>query len=362
MKKILALTAAVFMFSCQQSDMMTDGSSSLITAVGRYENNPAGVKMYSAGGYFTVAFQGGYCEIDVLNDGEFEHSFLELAVDSLEPQKFRVGRGVTKFLIGEKENVPENAVRYSGKLQDKDSHCVTLCRDSETMMSFTQIKSISAPKILKWTPETDLKIEFVGNSITSGCDCDSSTVPLKDYKWGDWHRAYYAYGPRTARNLNAQYSLASVSGIGLVHSCCEMKITMPQIYDKVLMRYDTINYDFSFEPALICCCLGQNDGIQENETFIKAYVDFVKMLKEKNPTAKNIVLLNSPMADDSLNAWLQTVLPKVVETLTQEGITGVWNFEFSHNKNAGGSAHPDVRQQGEAAGELTEFLKKEVLK
>ena len=345
MKKILPLLMSAALFSCQPSEMTITGDNALITAIGRYENNAAGAKMYSAGGYFTFAFQGKNCELSVLNDGEFDHSFLELVVDG-EPKKIRVGRGDTTLVIKKDEN----------KL-----HEVTLCRDSETMMSFTQIKSIKAEKILAWTPETNLKIEFIGNSITSGCDCDSSLVSQKDYKWGDWHRAYFAYGPQTARNLNAQYSLASVSGIGLIHSCCDINLTMPQIYDKVLMRYDTISYDFSFKPDLICCCLGQNDGIQDNETFVSAYVNFVKMLKEKNPSAKNIVLLNSPMANDSLNTWMQEVLPQVVERLTNDGVTGVKNFEFSHNKNNGGAMHPDVQQQGEAAKELTDFLKKEVL-
>ena len=87
----------------------------------------------------------------------------------------------------------------------------------------------------------------------------------------------------------------------------------------------------------------------------------MKMLKEKNPTAKNIVLLNSPMANDSLNTWMQEVLPQVVERLTNDGVTGVKNFEFSHNKNNGGAMHPDVLQHSEVAKELTEFLKKEVL-
>ncbi|MBQ3655589.1 MAG: hypothetical protein II956_01920 [Bacteroidales bacterium] len=346
MKKILPLLFSAALFSCQNSADEITGNSNLLTAIGRYENTPDGVKMYSAGGYFTFAFQGKNCELTVLNDGDFDHSFLDLIVDDDKPQKFRVGRGDTTFVITKK---------------DDKLHHVMLCRDSETMMSFTQIKKVKADKISAWTPETSLKIEFIGNSITSGCDCDTSLVSQKDYQWGDWHRAYYAYGPQTARNLNAQYSLASVSGIGLIHSCCDNPFTMPQIYDNVKMRYDTIPYDFSFKPDLICCCLGQNDGIQDNETFISAYTAFVKMLKEKNPSAKNIVLLNSPMANDSLNTWLQEILPQVVDRLTKDGVTGVKNFELPHNKNAGGSMHPDILQHGEIAKELTEFLKKEVL-
>ena len=358
MKKISTLLlSAVFLFSCQNPDMEISGESNLITAIGRYENSPEGVKMYSAGGYFTFAFEGNSCEIQINNAGDYDHSFFEIAVDDIISQNFRAERGITKIVIGEKGNNTDSTKFFFETLPNTQIHNVVLCRNSETMMGYTQIKTIKAQKIYNWTPKTNLKIEFIGNSITSGCDSDSSLVSSKDYKWGDWHRAYYAYGPQTARNLNAQYSLASVSGIGLVHSCCDIPFTMPQIYDKVLMRYDTIQYDFSFNPDLICCALGQNDGIQDDEYFINAYTDFVKLLFKKNPSAKNIVLLNSPMANDSLDSWLKKVLPQVVDRLSSQGINNVTHFEFSHNKNAGGSNHPDIYQHQEVAKELTEFLK-----
>ncbi|MDJ1500004.1 hypothetical protein [Xanthocytophaga agilis] len=80
------------------------------------------------------------------------------------------------------------------------------------------------------------KLEFIGNSITCGTVSDVSEILCDKNQWYDLHNAYMAYGPRTASELNAQWHLTSVSGIGLIHSCCNMDIVMPQVFDKVNQR------------------------------------------------------------------------------------------------------------------------------
>lgn len=346
------------MFSCQQS-MTIDGNSNLITTVGRYQQDSYGKKMWAAGGYFTFAFKGKSCVMQLLSEGDYDYSFIEIIVDNFPPQRVKIPKGENTIVVGQKpENLFGNVITFENNLEeDVEIHDVTICRDSETMMGFTQLKSVTADEIFGRVLHPDFRIEFIGNSITSGTDIDTNLINSKDYKWGDWHRAYYAYGPVTARNLNAEYSLASVSGIGLTHSCCDIPYTIADVYDKLIMRYDSLSYDFSFNPDVICCCLGQNDGIQENTSFVDAYIKFIKLLKEKNKNVKHIVLLSSPMADDSLYNWLKDVLPQTVDKAKSEGINEVTYLLLDHNKNGGGASHPDVFQHQEVANQLTEFLK-----
>ncbi len=58
-------------------------------------------------------------------------------------------------------------------------------------------------------------IEFIGNSITCGAAADPSEVPCGTGVYHDQHNAYYAYGPRVARALAANYIVRSVSGSGI---------------------------------------------------------------------------------------------------------------------------------------------------
>src|SRR4029077_4929292 len=132
---------------------------------------------------------------------------------------------------------------------------------------------IRCAKLVKPPSKRIRKIEFIGNSITCGTGSDLSEIPCGKGKWQDQHNAYMSYGAVTARTLGAQYHLSAVSGIGLMHSCCNMNIIMPQVFDKISMRNDTIKWDFKmYQPNVVTVCLGQNDGIQDSATFCKNYI------------------------------------------------------------------------------------------
>lgn len=372
------LFAASILVSCNTSPVTVGGDSELITFVGRTDHSEASApKQWAAGGYFTFGFEGDECEI-VINDecpyGE-TRNIIEIIVDDNYIAHFRSdndkddeGKTITRdslqyhiilrnaVMSSADNTLPANTIECP--IDPKcTTHHVTICRDSETAMGYTQLVSVKADNIFRWAPGEGLKIEFIGNSITCGAEADTLLRPRDQYKWGDWHRAYLGYGPRTARALDAQWSLVSVSGIGLIHSCCDMGITMPQVYDKIILRDNKLAYDFSFQPDIICSCLGQNDGIQDSTAFCSAYVDFIKDVKVKNPQAKQIVLLSSPMDHGDLNTWLCRMIESVVAQLKAEGIDNVSYFFYSKAWNAGGADHPSTAEHEEIAAELTAYLK-----
>ena len=362
---MLAMTLLATSCDNGSKTMTVGGGDDVITFVGRTDySTKEAPKQWAAGGYFTFGFEGNTCYIE-LNDEVLygnKYNIIEVCVDDVESKCFYT-KGIRNIIaideLFDECDAKDTAVNYmvfNTPIGNKEHH-VTICRDTETAMGYTQLISVSADNIFKWTPATSLKMEFIGNSITCGAEADTTLMARDQYQWGDWHRAYYGYGPRTARNLNAQWSLVSVSGIGLIHSCCDMDITMPQVYDKMMLRDNKLSYDFGYKPDVICCCLGQNDGIQDSTAFCTAYVDFIKTVKQHNPQAKKIVLLTSPMDNGELSAWLKRMLASIVDKLTTDGMEGVSYFAYSKAWNNGGAMHPSANEHEEIADELTSYIK-----
>ena len=65
---------------------------------------------------------------------------------------------------------------------------------------------VSPAGLLAQTTKTNLNIVFIGNSITCGALADSTVEPCGMGAYHDHHDAYYAYGPRVARALDAEFT------------------------------------------------------------------------------------------------------------------------------------------------------------
>ena len=82
---------------------------------------------------------------------------------------------------------------------------------------------------------------------------------------------------------------------------------MPQVFDKINMRSDSIAWVFNrYIPDVVTICLGQNDGIQDSTVFCTNYINFIKQVRQQYKKA-NIVCLTSPMADEKLVAVLKKI-------------------------------------------------------
>jgi hypothetical protein len=167
-----------------------------------------------------------------------------------------------------------------------------------------------------------------------------------------------AYGPLTARALNAQWHLSAVSGIGLMHSCCNMNIIMPPVFNKIDLRGDSVQWNFKqYQPDVLTVCLGQNDGILDSVVFCKAYIDFIHQLRIYYPKTQ-IVLLTSPMADEKLKAVLKKQIIAIVNDINRKNHTKLSYYFFSRSFNGGCDYHPSMSEHQLIAKELTAYLKK----
>ncbi len=372
MKPILIAFAliATVLAACQRGPVTIPGGHNNIVYFGRTDfSDSLHPKQWAAGAYFSVGFEGKYCIINISDEyySDRRSNLLEVVLDNYDRTQPVVTKdSVTNIVIGNPpdemmKNLKGNVVRcfenYFDTTDVKDLHTAIVCRNTETAMGYTQVNSVTAQHTFPNRLGRIWAFEFIGNSITCGAEADTTLMPSKDYQWGDWHRAYYSYGPMTARNERSIWSLVSVSGIGLIHSCCDMDVTMPQVYDKFVLRYNQKKCDNPYSPTHVFICLGQNDGIQDSAKFCNAYVDFVKQVRDFHRDEPfSYYLLTSPMADDELREWQKRMLTAIQQRLKDEGFHRVHKYSFSRSWNSGGASHPSIEEHKQIAEELTEFI------
>lgn len=323
-------------------------SNSLIQYYGRIQNADLDLpRFWSPGVYIKLKIDGNKCSF-ILNDQVLYgnvYNYIELVIDG---KQFRF-----------QNRFKANLITIHG-LQ-KTTHNITICKDTESSQGYLEFAGVSCKKLLPLPAKPPRKIEFIGNSITCGYGADTSEIACHKGQWYDQHNAYMAYGPVTARALNAQWQLTAVSGIGLIHSCCGMKILMPQVYDKIDLHADSLQYIFSnYTPDLVSICLGQNDGIQDSAAFCSAYVQFVKNIRSKFPQAK-ILLLSSPMADANLREALKKYISSIVRYFHQHNDSEIYKFFYEKQYNKGCDGHPDLSEHQEIAALLIQFIKQKNL-
>ncbi|RFM32825.1 acetyl xylan esterase [Chitinophaga silvisoli] len=299
-------------------------------------------RFWQPGVYIRAKFNGTYCNIIIEDEERYnQHNYLAIQIDDQPPRRIE-----TKSA--------HNVIQAAVNLPEGD-HMITICKNTEAGIGYLDFLGFQCKKLLPITSTPSRRLEFIGNSITCGTGSDQSSFPCGQGQWYDQHNAYMSYGPLTARSLDAQWMLSSVSGIGLIHSCCDMKITMPQVFDKINMRDDSLKWDFQkYQPHVLTICLGQNDGSQDAATFCNAYVKFIRTLRGYYPNT-SIVLLSSPMADADLSAVLKTYIKKVVASCGDKNVS---YFFFSKRYHGGCGDHPTLEEHKLIAGELTAYIKK----
>ncbi len=319
---------------------------SRIQYVGRVDfSNPQAPRFWAPGVYISARFKGSNCQI-LINDEVMygnNHNYIEIIIDGKNPYRIQ---------LKEKENI----ISVPAGLSD-GYHTIIICKDTESNNGYLDFNGFKCEDLV--TPATlpKRKIEYFGDSITSGTAMDLSVVPCGQGQWYDQHNAYMSYGARTSRNLNAQWQISALAGVGLVHSCCDMKVKMPQIYDKDDLYKDSISWNFNrYQPDVVTICLGQNDGLQDSVLFCGAYVNLLKAMRQNYPKA-DIVCLSSPMADQSLTPVLHKYLSAITAYMNASGDKRVSKFFFSRQYHNGCGGHPDMAEHELIANELTAYIK-----
>lgn len=189
---------------------------------------------------------------------------------------------------------------------------VQIVKLSETAMSTVGVKAITIGEGETITPvaEKEYKIEFIGDSITCGYGVDDE---VKEHHFSTTTEdVTKAYAYKTAQKLNADYSMVSISGYGIIsgytgNGTKVSEQTLPQYYTKLGFSYNqfadsvapaSVEWNFeNYKPDVIVINLGTNDNsyvgskADRKQEYYDGYMAFLKEVRAKNPDAEIFCVL-----------------------------------------------------------------------
>ncbi len=252
---------------------------------------------------------------------------------------------------------------------------VKILKLSECAMSTFGIKPLSVGEggSVKPTADKDLKIEFIGDSITCGYGVDDEDPEHKFSTQTEDVTKAYAY--KTAQKLDADYSMFSTSGYGIITGYTDNgqkheEQAIPQYYESLGFSYNnfaktdapqSIDWDFSkFVPDAVVINLGTNDDsycqndIEKQDEYSAAYVEFLKTVRKDNPDAVIVCTVGI------MGGRIYPALATAVENYKSEtGDDNVYSFKFDQQLQEDGYAadwHPTEATHEKASDRLVEEL------
>lgn len=258
---------------------------------------------------------------------------------------------------------------------EEKEYTVKIIKLSEAANSIIGIKSIdvTARGDIKPTESKDLKIEFIGDSITCGYGVDDEE---KEHHFStSTEDATKSYAFKTAEMLGADYSLVSFSGHGIIsgYSGDGSKVEeqlMPPVYTKLGKSYatggnitlDETDWDFSrFVPDIVVVNLGTNDASytgsdkDKRKDYTDSYVEFLKTIREKNPDAH--ILCTLGIMGTELCGSMHDAVDAYKSTTGDEKVS---YMDFAAQSVSDGYAadwHPTEKTHTKAAEKLAEEIR-----
>lgn len=348
----------LFLFLISSSILFSqikDTDVSFFNIQGRTEITPDnGIILISSASSITFSFIGNTCEIALQSTNEYgHHAYVSLELDGKYIGRLRV------------ENQLKN---YPVKVTSNKKHILKIFKATEASTGGILFSGTNA-KLISTSVKEKKKIEFIGNSITCGMGADVIDIPCDQGEWFDQHNAYMAYGPVLSRNLDVDFQLSSVSGMGMYRNWNdETESVMPNVYENLYLNNDASKpYNFNFKPDIISIALGTNDfsegdGKKERQPFnadkfVSNYLNFLEILYKNNPNVQ-IVLVNSPMVNGERDKVFTDCLQKVRDSFKDEKYKPIQIFKFSAVTPHGCTLHPDAEDHKIMASQYEPFLKK----
>ncbi len=207
-------------------------------------------------------------------------------------------------------------------------------------------------EFLKAPAKSDLKIEFIGDSITAGCGSVGKSSQTQTVENSDPTKAY-AY--LTAQALNADFTIQALEGI-----CAK---------DGGINAYNTYkNYGYNmnipyasskFDADVVVIGLGENDMWHATsdlfpytvEAFRTDYADLIRLVRESHPDAA-IVCAFGMMPASSTKQAEDTIRAAVADTEDDN----VYCVKMLCNET-GGASHPNAASHQKNAETLTALIR-----
>lgn len=344
-----------FWSSSTLANTLISAASNQFYYVGRIDfANPAAPRLSWPGTSISANFTGSYLAITL--DDQFGRNYFNVFIDNdfSKPIILECIKGEHRYAVAEKLMPGSHHFLLTKRTEGEEGESV-----------FKGIELASNEKLLAKPERLQRRIEFFGDSITSGMGNESQD---EIENRPEEKNNFFAYSAITARNLNAEAHIISQSGIGIMSSWVD--VVMPEFYNQLnAVGYNHSQWDFSlWTPDVVVINLFQNDysridqehmvnPIPTDSERIKAYVAFVKLIRAKYPNTFIICSLGSMDAARSGSPWpsyIRAAVAQLIREQPQEKIDTLF-FPFT-----GFSGHPRVKQHQANADLLTGFIRQKM--
>lgn len=286
---------------------------------------------------------------------------------------------VISIIVGDtREDIILKEVSYSHILRSKSPIKVQVLKRTESSVSRVALKALEGD-IYQEAETKTLSLEFYGDSITCGYGVLGKGQVFKT--WEESALEGYAY--RTAKLLNANWSLISVSGYPIYRGIWNLVEPVKNIYEIIdkadyypgiplndLPKWDNGNYKADYTIIN----LGTNDETWftseapwvnnksdvtqdanfalEFNRFKQQVKDFIFKIRSYNPTTKIIYAIGILKVSD-------IIVRGIKESITELDLSDVYFVEFNlKNSEPGANFHPGLKMQEEASEILSQYIKR----
>lgn len=275
------------------------------------------------------------------------------------------GERTQDIMLDEQEKI---ITAYEGN--GNETVTISLVKLSETAHSTLSISSITVENgEINPTPEKEMYVEFIGDSITCGYGVDDED---RNHHFStSTEDCTKAYAYKTAEMLDADYSLVSISGYGIISGYTNnpdkksASQIMPKYYDKIGFSYGkdvaSTKWDFNRKPEIIVINLGTNDesycktNKDKQAEFTAEYINFLKDIRTYNPDSEILCILGV------MGSGLYKCVEEAVTTYSSEtGDTKVTAMKLPNQDQADGIAadwHPTEATHEKTAKIVSEKIK-----
>ena len=357
----------------------------LLSASGRIHRDEHGITFFWTGSSLDFCVTGSELsvEIDVPEDSLCPWICVLLNGHLL--QRCLLRRGTQTLPIYDHLNYAEpKTIRI---IKDSPALLQNAVYEGETLYTVTGITTDGTFQAL---PPKDLRIELIGDSITSGEGLFGYPGLITEDLWFFTAQPQLHYGMRLAEELNADLRIVTQAGWGVYIGYTNMpSYNMPSIYDRICgvqtcasaaQRGSQLPYDFSlWQPDFVIVNLGTNDAAafenpgytdpetgrhykmrklsdgslcpEDLEKVRRAALSFLSTLRKRNPNA--YILWCYGMMGHELEETLRSCIedfgdPKAVYVSLPDTLPG----EF------GSVDHPGIPSHKKTAGTLVSAIRK----
>lgn len=276
----------------------------------KFDHVAAGVEVAIYGESFSADVTlSGDCYVHVFVDGNTEGTFKKLETK----ENFSFASGLSAGL-----------------------HRIRVLKSSELVDGTFTLKNLSSEQFLTAPEKSDYKIEFIGDSLTTGYGAMGKTVDARTTENSDVCKGFAFLA---AQELGVDFSFVALHGICVNAHIYQPDYKMSTMYP-VVSPFHTEEYDFDDGVDMVVLSLGSNDAgyIDQNSgyasEFSSDYYDFLSYIREKRPNAKIVCTYGNGGKREIVDTGIQSAVSRMNDN-------NISYYTFKENFD-GASHHPSL--------------------